>query len=85
MGEVLHQRNQLKPVIPGIAGVKKPSEEPYRAVAEALTGKDPVGALFFYNPQPAQSKGATWNQNNLEVVAQIGKHVFELPKNFSGH
>lgn len=85
MGEVLHQRNQFKPVISGTADAKKPPEEPYRAIAEALTDKDPVGALFFYNPQLAQSKGATWHPNNLEVVAQIGKHVFELPQNFSGH
>lgn len=85
MGEVLHQRNQLKPVISGTTDVKKPPEEPYRAVVEALTDKDPVGALFFYNPQLAQSKGATWHQNNLEVVTQIGKHVFELSKNFSSH
>lgn len=39
MGEVLRQRNQFEPVMSGIPDVKKPSEETYRAVVEALTAR----------------------------------------------
>lgn len=56
-----------------------PDEHSYKAVIDALNGKDPTNkALFFYNPKIATS---TWmktvQKNNIK---SIGNHVFFIAK-----
>lgn len=51
----------------------EPDDKAYRAVDEALKGKDPSrGAVFYYNPVTATSK---WIFSRPTLV-QIGRHVF---------
>ncbi|MCY6371508.1 cell wall hydrolase [Clostridium ganghwense] len=52
-----------------------PDENCYRAVNEALTGKDPTNnAIYFYNPKIATSK---WMKNiNKSNAKKIGNHIF---------
>ena len=56
-----------------------PDESCYKAVMEALNGKDPTGeALFFYNPKIATS---VWMKNiEKENLKAIGNHVFFIAK-----
>lgn len=56
-----------------------PDESCYKAVMEALNGKDPTGeALFFYNPKIATS---AWMKNiEKENLKAIGNHVFFIAK-----
>ncbi|MGI6097276.1 MAG: cell wall hydrolase [Dethiobacteria bacterium] len=50
-----------------------PDSNAYKAVEEALAGKDPTGgALYYYNPAIATS---TWIFNR-PVIKKIGRHVF---------
>lgn len=56
-----------------------PDETSYKAVMEALAGKDPTNeALFFYNPKIATS---TWMKNiEKRNLKTIGNHVFFIAK-----
>ncbi|GAA0716299.1 hypothetical protein GCM10008905_00570 [Clostridium malenominatum] len=56
-----------------------PDEHSYKAVIEALNGKDPTNkALFFYNPKIATS---TWMKNiEKNNVRSIGNHVFFIAR-----
>ncbi|MBU5485088.1 cell wall hydrolase [Clostridium sp. MSJ-11] len=57
----------------------EPNEHCYRAVIDALSGKDPTNnSLFFYNPKIATS---TWMKNvEKDNVKSIGNHVFFIAK-----
>lgn len=57
----------------------QPNENCYRAVKDALNGKDPTNnAIYFYNPKIATSK---WMKNiNKSNTKTIGNHVFFIVK-----
>lgn len=51
----------------------EPDQEAYRAVQEALEGKDPSrGALYYYNPAKATSSWVYCRP----VIVHIGRHIF---------
>lgn len=72
--DVIFQKNAFSCVINGHLDIK-PDIEAYRAVDEALKGKDPTNdAVFFYNPVTANS---SWIKNTAkEIQVIIGNHVF---------
>lgn len=57
----------------------KPDKTSYRAVMEALSGKDPTNnAVFYYNPKISTNK---WMKNiKKEDIKVIGNHVFFVTK-----
>ncbi|PGT75017.1 MULTISPECIES: cell wall hydrolase [Bacillaceae] len=72
--EVIYQRNQFQPVANG--QINKPADEESRkAVFAALSDMRAIAkdALFFYNPDIAQSR---W-LDSRETTVQIGQHVFK--------
>ena len=70
---VLCAPGQFHTVRGGVIG-KKPSPSTYRAVHEALSGKDPTGgALYFINPK--RSGSSSWFQRRTKTVS-IGNHIF---------
>lgn len=72
--DVIYQRNAFSCVINGHLDIQ-PDIEAYKAVDEALNGKDPTKeAVFFYNPETASS---SWIKNAAkEVTVTIGNHTF---------
>lgn len=72
--DVIYQKNAFSCVINGNL-TSEPDNESYKAVDEALKGKDPTGkAVFFYNPKTASSR---WIKNaSKETAVTIGQHVF---------
>jgi N-acetylmuramoyl-L-alanine amidase len=51
----------------------EPNQTAYRAVEEALEGKDPsLGALYYYNPYKATS----WWIFTRPTITRIGRHIF---------
>ncbi len=51
----------------------EPDQTAYRAVEEALEGKDPsLGALYYYNPATATS----WWIFTRPTITRIGRHLF---------
>ncbi len=71
---VIMQKNAFSCVHNGKINVT-PDSSSYRAVLEALKGKDPTQkAVFFYNPKTATSQ---WMKNiTKKSVIRIGNHVF---------
>jgi N-acetylmuramoyl-L-alanine amidase len=72
--EVIYQRNQFQPVANG--QINRPADEESRkAVFAALSDMRAIAkdALFFYNPDIAQSR---W-LDSRETTVQIGQHVFK--------
>ena len=72
--KVITQKNAFSCVINGEIKAS-PNEDCYRAVMEAIKGKDPTNqALYFYNPKVAT---CNWMKNiDKKNVKTIGKHVF---------
>lgn len=53
----------------------EPDATAYRAVEEALAGRDPTGgALFYWNPAKATSRWI-WTR---PIIKRIGNHVFAI-------
>lgn len=71
---VIKQKNAFSCVKNGKIHIT-PDNESYRAVLDALKGKDPTSkAVFFYNPQIAT---CSWMKNiNKKNPKSIGNHVF---------
>jgi N-acetylmuramoyl-L-alanine amidase len=76
--EVVKQKGAFSCVINGKIDAN-PTQDCYKAVSEALKGKDPTNkAVFFYNPKIATSK---WMKNvSKNNVIPIGNHVFFVVK-----
>ncbi len=71
--EVLYQPRQFTPVQQGVLP-DEPKDSCLDAARRALAGEDPTnGALFFYNPQKAQTPGF-WATR--QVLTRIGNHNF---------
>ena len=70
--EIVYQPRQFQPVDDGSINIA-PTEESYRAVRDALRGRDPSqGALFFFNPAKANSP-YLWAR---PLTVWIGGHRF---------
>lgn len=71
---VIKQKSAFSCVRNGVINVT-PDENSYRAVMDALHGKDPTGnAVFFYNPKIAT---CSWMKNiDKQNSKVIGNHVF---------
>lgn len=70
---VLYAPGQFHTVRDGMLG-SRPSATTYRAVQEALSGKDPTGgALYFINPK--RSGSISWFTHRSKTVT-IGNHTF---------
>ncbi|WP_035292420.1 cell wall hydrolase [Clostridium sp. KNHs214] len=71
---VVKQKNAFSCVKNGKIDIT-PDDESYRAVLDALKGKDPTSkAVFFYNPKIAT---CSWMKNiNKKNTKSIGNHVF---------
>ncbi|WP_125153973.1 cell wall hydrolase [Clostridium rectalis] len=71
---VVKQRNAFSCVINGEIKAN-PDDACYKAVVDALNGKDPTNkSVFFYNPKIATSK---WMKNiDKKNIKSIGNHVF---------
>ncbi|WP_138206917.1 cell wall hydrolase [Haloimpatiens lingqiaonensis] len=71
---VVTQKNAFSCVKNGRIDVK-PNDESYRAVLDALKGKDPTSkAVFFYNPKIST---CSWMKNiNKKNPKSIGNHIF---------
>lgn len=69
---VIYQRGQFESVSNGRVNV--PADEVhFRAVEEALSGRDPSGgALFFFNPAGTRDRFV----HSLSVTTRIGRHTF---------
>lgn len=73
--DAVYQRMQFEPVDNGTINLT-PNDLAYRAVFEALTGKDPTdGALFFWNPDKVSKTSWVWTR---QVTSRIGRHVFGI-------
>lgn len=72
--EVIYQKNAFSCMIDSSIN-SEPDKEAYKAVFEALNGKDPTNnAVFFYNPRTASSE---WMKSApKEGAVSIGSHVF---------
>lgn len=74
IGDVIFQPSAFTAVSDGQFWLS-PDCQAYRAVAEALAGKDPSGgAIYYYNPVTATSHWIFSRQ----IIATIGKHVFAI-------
>ncbi len=70
--DVIYQKNAFSVVKNGHIDIE-PTESSYKAVEEALYGKDPTGnAIYFWNPKIATCK---WIKT-LDPYMRIGNHVF---------
>ena len=75
--DVIYEKGQFTPLRDGSFYRIKPNEEAYRAAREALAGNDPTkGALYFYNPHTASSRGLHWFREHTTIVYTIENHVF---------
>lgn len=71
--DVVYQRGQFTSVTDGQINLR-PNDRAYRAARDAISGKDPSrGALFFYNPETAET---LWWLSTRETTVVIGNHVF---------
>src|SRR5690606_27200723 len=75
--EVLFEKSygyyQFTPAETGAIHTAEPNAQNYEAAERALNGEDPTnGALFFYNPDKAQSAYL----ESRTVSTTIGNHVF---------
>lgn len=73
--QVIYQTNQFTAVKDG-QYLKSPDRDSYKAVFEALAGRDPSqGAHYFYNPKTADNMSFF---NSLKKVTRIGNHIFAI-------
>lgn len=73
--EAVYQPRQFEPVDNGSINMT-PNDLAYRAVFDALRGKDPTeGALFFWNPSKVSKTSWIWTR---KITYRTGKHVFGI-------